>query len=314
MDVIGHYVDYSMTSPYAMAVRSAEIKERSEELARRDILLVNTCLRIELYGSRREVERTSPTIMNGAPVEVVKSSDDVVCRLAQIAAGAQSQILGESYIAQQLSEAVKLLSPKSKVRQLTETALRLGDEARRHNLFRADANYDNIVIDLVDDCLGQQERGETLYLVGAGMLGRSILFSGLPRRFITTCMLTRDPKALRKKLRGVAIPGLSFLHPDRLTFRPEKRSVVVIATNGVSDSYRCKLEEMVRTVEPRKVVELSSLPAFAEAFGDWPEYTNMYSDEFLRIVDRNNESLRGKAACVRQFIAESLQSVPAQLG
>ena len=185
-------------------------------------------------------------------------------------------------------------------------AIDIGVAARNRHLFNATANYDKIVIDIVDARLGSDTLGNTLYIIGAGMLGRSILFSGLPRRFVGTRLLTRDPKALRKKLRGVVIPSLKCACPSEVDVSPEPRSVFVIATGDVAEPYQRVLEELIRRVEPSATIELSSIPAFSQAFADTAHYTNMYSEYFLSFVRTNNELMEAKAEAVKEDIAVSV--------
>jgi glutamyl-tRNA reductase len=306
MDFIGHYKDHSMLDPYRMAVHSAAVKHRMQSLAAQGLLLLTTCLRVELYGDRGAVQTRSADII-GSPKGSLFGTVEIAQRLAEIAAGARSQILGESYIGEQIGQAAELLEPSSPMRRLAAVAVEIGKEAQRKYSFVATADYDRIVLDLVNEAIGLGCTGGTLYLVGAGMLGRSILLGELPRRFRSTRIISRDPKGVRKKLRGLAIPPIEVGRADNLTPARQSGSVVVIATSEVADTYRCTLEAMFRAVEPSTIIELSSLPAFASLQQCSGGYINMYSDRFKRILAVSNEGLASRLELVKNHIREAVR-------
>ncbi|TIU65449.1 MAG: hypothetical protein E5W13_33780, partial [Mesorhizobium sp.] len=62
-------------------------------------------------------------------------------------------------------------------------------------------NYDQIVRDIIADRFPYGEIPDRLYIVGAGMLGRGLIRSGVGERFRSTVVVTRNPKNLRKRLR-----------------------------------------------------------------------------------------------------------------
>src|SRR5690242_2161240 len=117
MDFIGHYKDHSMFDPYRMAVHSAAVKQRMQSLAAQGLLLLTTCLRVELYGDRRAVQTQSADLI-GSPKGSLFGTDEIAQRLAEIAAGTRSQILGESYIREQIGQVADLLAPSSPMRRL----------------------------------------------------------------------------------------------------------------------------------------------------------------------------------------------------
>lgn len=307
MDLVGHYRDHSMSDPYTMAVESALVKLKMRRLADQDLLLLTTCLRVELYGSYRKIEQASPEIL-GNPRGILPVATDVVQRIAEITAGVHSQILGESYIAEQVTQAVGYLKHESALRYVAEVAIEIGRAAQRRHAFYATANYDRIVQDLVDEDLGAGQRGQTLYIVGAGMLGRSILASPLHGRFDAIRMISRDPKSVRKKCRHIHIPSLGFCQIDDLDPSREPNSVFLVATNDVSETYRQSLEALIARIEPRAIIELSSLPTLSTEIQNSETYTNMYSARFLSFLETNNRLLNTRRNLVMEDIRSSLRA------
>jgi glutamyl-tRNA reductase len=140
------------------------------------------------------------------------------------------------------------------------------------------------------------------------MLGRSILLGDLPRRFRSTRIISRDPKGVRKKLRGLAIPRIEVGRADNLKPAKESDSVVVIATNEVADTYRSTLEALFREIEPSTIIELSSLPVFASLQQCSGGYVNMYSDKFKRILGVSNEALASRLELMKNHIREAVRA------
>lgn len=300
-ELVGHYTDHLMSDPYSMAVQSSLAKAKAQELADQGLLLLTTCLRVELYGTRRQVEQVTPQLL-GEPRAVLPTSIEVGRRLAEIAAGVHSQILGEGHIAHQVGQALQALRPGLPIRRLAELALAVGRAAQQCQSFHAATDYEQIVCTLVDGYMGQDHRGQTLYLVGAGMIGRSLLLSDLPARFSMTRVVSRDPKRLRKKLRGMPLPTLDFIRPEVVALPRERDSVFVIATSEVTDQYAASLERLIDYVEPRAIIELSSLPVLSAAYRERESYTNMYSPRFLKCVEANNRALARRIGAVREDI------------
>jgi hypothetical protein len=266
---------------------------------------------VELYGDQGAVQTQSADLI-GSPKGSLFGTDEIAQRLAEIAAGTRSQILGESYIGEQIGQVANLLAPSSPMRRLAALAVEIGKEAQRRYSFFSTADYDRIVLDLVNEAIGVDCTGGTLYLVGAGMLGRSILLGDLPRRFRSTRIISRDPKGLRKKLRGLAVPPIEVGRVNNLKPAREPDSVVVIATNEVADTYRCTLEALFRAVEPSTIIELSSLPAFASLQQCSGGYVNMYSDKFKRILAISNEALASRLELVKSHIREAVREAHCQ--
>jgi glutamyl-tRNA reductase len=198
------------------------------------------------------------------------------------------------------------------MRRLAALAIEIGKEAQRRCSFFATVDYDRIVPDLTNEAIGMNRIGGTLYLVGAGMLGRTILLGDLPGRFRPTRIISRDPMNVRKKLRGLPIPPVEVHRADNLEPAKDSNSVVVIATNELADSYRCTLEALFQAVEPGTIIELSSLPAFANLQQCSGDYVNMYSDKFKRILAVSNEALTSRLELVKSHIREAVREACCQ--
>ncbi|MER9165672.1 hypothetical protein [Mesorhizobium sp. M0715] len=306
--LLGLYVDHEMTSPFAMAQHSAKIKPIAHDLARSGILLVTTCLRVEVYGEEPALRNIDNTVFPGLSCESIEGTDAIAQRLAEIASGAHSQILGENYISDQLAKAIELLDPNVPIFQIARLAIDIGRASRERQRFTAPFNYDQIVRDIMADRFQNAELPDRLYMIGAGMLGRELIRSGVGERFRSTVIVTRNPKNLRKRLRPWTDIDVALMRPAEIGHAREPRSVVVIATADVNDEYQAILQNALLRLEPRTIVDLSSIPVLSKSTVGRLDYVTMYDEEFLRFIAQNNKQLAPKLPLLCSDIKATLRT------
>ncbi|RWF65076.1 hypothetical protein [Mesorhizobium sp.] len=305
-ELLGLYVDHQMTSPSAMAQHSAKIKPIANDLARRGVLLVATCLRVEVYGEERALRNIDSTIFSDVSCRRIEGAAAVAQRLAEIASGAHSQILGEAYISDQLAKAIERLDPNLPVFQIVRLAIDIGRASRERQRFIASFDYDQIVRDIITDRFQDGELPDRLYMIGAGMLGRELIRSGVGERFRSTVVITRNPKNLRKRLRPWPDIEVSLMRPAEIGSVREPRSIVVIATADVNIEYQAVLDNAILRLQPRTVVDLSSIPVLPNFAVKKLKYVTMYDDEFLRFISQNNKKIAPKLPLLCADIEETL--------
>lgn len=292
--LLGLYVDHQMTSPFAMAQLSAKIKPLAADLARTGILLIATCVRVEVYGDEPALKAMDSTIFSSLSYERIEGAAAIARRLAEIASGAHSQILGESYVSHQLAKALELVDQNLPIFRIARLAIDVGRAARERQLFIASFNYDQIVEDIIGDQFPNGEQPDRLYIIGAGMLGRGLIRKGVGRRFRSTIVITRNPKKLRKRLRTWADTEVALMRPAEVGSEREARSIVVIATADINEEYQATLQNALMRLEPRAIVDLSSIPALSDGAVRTLNYVSMYDKEFLRFIEQNNKQLAPK--------------------
>ncbi|PBB58147.1 MULTISPECIES: hypothetical protein [Mesorhizobium] len=304
----GFYVDHQMTSPFAMAQHSAKIKPIAHDLARTGVLLVTTCLRVEVYGQEYALGGIDSTIFSGFSSERVEGAAAISQRLAEIASGAHSQILGENYISDQLVKSIELLDPNLPIFQIVRLAIDIGRASRARARFIAPFNYDKIVKDIIADRFPNGELPDSFYMIGAGMLGRELIKSGVGERFRSTVIITRNPKNLRKRLRAWTDIDVVLTRPAEIGQAREPRSIVVIATTDVNDEYRAILQKALLRLGPRTIVDLSSIPVLSKDEIGNLNYVTMYDEEFLQFIDQNNRKLAPKLPVLFSDIKATLRT------
>ncbi|MER8887271.1 hypothetical protein [Mesorhizobium sp. M0816] len=78
--------------------------------------------------------------------------------------------------------------------------------------------------------------------------------------------------------------------PQRLA-AGEPHSIVLIATADVGDEYQAILQNALLRLEPRTIVDPSSILALSNTVVRKLGYVTMYDEEFLRFVDQNSKPL-----------------------
>ncbi|RVC74442.1 hypothetical protein EN745_30150 [Mesorhizobium sp. M4A.F.Ca.ET.022.05.2.1] len=305
--LVGFYRDHQMTAPLAVAQQSAQVKPLAADLARSGILLVATCARVEVYGEESALSNIDSTIISGFSYERIEGAAAIAQRLAEISSSAHSQILGENYISDQLAKALEFVDPNLPIFQIARFAIDTGRAARRRQRFIASFNYDQIVRDIIADRFPDGELPNRLYIIGAGMLGRGLIRSGVGKRFRSTVFVTRNPKNLRKRLRRWTDIQVALMRPAEIGYPREPQSIVVIATADVNDEYEATLQDALLRLEPRAIVDLSSVPVLSGAAVGKLDYVSMYDEEFLRFIEQNNERLAPKLPLLLSDIEAKLR-------
>lgn len=309
----GIYIDHQMTTPFAMAELSAKIKPLATGLARSGVLLLATCVRVEAYGEGAALRNIDSTIFSGLSCERIEGRAAIARRLAEIASSAHSQILGESYVSHQLAKSIELVNPQFPISEVARFALDIGRAARERQGFIASFNYDQIVRDIIAGRFADGESPDRLYVIGAGMLGRGLIRSGVGERFRSTIVVTRNPKALRKRLRLHSDIEVKPMRPEEIGQEREPRSMVVIATADVNGEYEAILQNGLLRLDPRIIVDFSSIPVLSDAAISKLSYVNMYSGEFLQFIEHNNRQLAPKLPLLFSDIEATFRTVQVHL-
>lgn len=305
-EIVGHYVDHAMTSPLQMARHSAQIKPMAIDLARSGLLLLTTCLRVEVYGEEFVLKNAGYDVFSGFAHEVIEGANAVAQRLAEISSGAKSQILGEPYISDQLAKAVGLLNPDLRISRIARLALDVGCASRARQGFTAPFNYDRIVQDIIAAQFLASDIPDRLYVIGAGMLGGELIRTGVGKSFRSTIVITRNPKNLRRRLDPGSNIGVEVMRPGEIGNFPEPRSAVVIATADVNVGYQAALQGALLRLRPRIIMDLSSKPVLEKAAVARLNYVTMYDQEFLDRIAENNNYLASRIPQLQADIRTTL--------
>ncbi|MFI9365596.1 hypothetical protein ACIG5E_31800 [Kitasatospora sp. NPDC053057] len=220
-------------------------------------LLLRTCHRIEWYEAEPPMAATAPLSIRLS--RRITGHQAAASRLAQIAAGTMSLILGEQFIFQQVHAAFDRLSADHPLRPVGAEVLLLASQARRRFGLRARLDYRDLARTLLSASTAQPSN---LVVVGGGMLAQAVAHElGDDRRVF---LLTRSPKKLRRLLRA----GSARTTVLRITDLPDtvrdSGFDLVLATSGLTPQYREHIARLVDAAARRLVVDLCATPVLRE--------------------------------------------------
>ncbi|WP_326768782.1 hypothetical protein OG978_33425 [Streptomyces sp. NBC_01591] len=256
-------------------------------------MLLHTCHRVEWYAVGN----------SDSPVRILENRlrttgrHEALTRLAQIAAGTRSMILGERFVQRQVHEAANRLGPDHPLSQLAADALLLAERARQEFDLYAKVDYS----DLPQLLLGRHSDNEArkLLIVGGGMLARAIA-AAPPSGYDRVVMMTRGPRKLRRMMDGldtvtvVRSPSLA----RALDGQPHD---TVIATTNLPADYQSQVVDATRSPLSRGVVDLCCVPVLDERpLG----YRHLYDPDVLHTLKAANRDMTERATLARQWVAQ----------
>ncbi|MGW0660109.1 hypothetical protein [Streptodolium elevatio] len=254
-------------------------------------MLLHTCQRIEWYTAGD----------SSASIRMLESRPRIwgrhraLIRLAQIAAGTRSLVLGERFIHRQVVDAVGRLTSDHPLFQLTTSALRLAEQAREEFDLRAEVDYS----DLPTLLLTPRGDARQLLVIGGGMLARAVA-SAPPAGYERVVMLTRGPRKLRRLVEGLG--NVTVVRaPSLETALADRPYDTVIATTNLHPEYRRRVADAASSPRCGGVVDLCCAPALDQR----PKrYHHLYDPEVLHTLAAANRDLAERAAHARQWITQ----------
>ncbi|WP_084673767.1 hypothetical protein [Methylobacterium sp. WSM2598] len=306
---VGHYADHRMTSPTEIARYSERIKKMAEDFAKDEILLVATCSRVEFYGEESALRNIPVEVFAGFPFDRIEGAAAIGRRLAEIVSGAQSRILGERNIIQQLENAYKRGDQNLPIFQIARWGVDIGLAARERHQFNASFTYDQFVRAVMADRYKNGETRGHLYLIGASDLCVDLIGSGVGEHFPSTRAVTRNPKEARKRFRRWADKKVDVMHLREFGHAREPWSLAVITTSDLNDQHKTDLQKGLLQLEPCTVVDLMANPEISDALAGKLNCVSMYGEEFHRSIEHNNEQLAPKRLLVCSEIEAAFQTV-----
>lgn len=287
------YVD-ATTHPLEALGRQYQKPASVPEASRSTEAVLRTCHRFERYWAEEDdfsLESRSPH----GPVVIGHAA--VSARLAQIAAGTVSLIVGESFVYQQVYAAFHGLPLNHLLSGAAAEALATAAEARRRFDLHAGLDYSQLARMLLDD---SSPADATAVVVGGGMLAQALAAELAATRSVV--LVTRSPKRLRRRLAdsGVraAVSRVDSLSPDVAG----QSYSVVLATHSLEGEYRARIIEISEGPNCRAVVDLCATPTMS----DRPAYLHLHHPAVLAAIEVANHGIDDRAAAARLWIDRQL--------
>jgi len=250
--VRGMYVDHESEANHHILAHESE---RLRKEGHRDLLI--TCHRVEKYGESIDVLPLQDKNLRGTEVSGTRA---VFERLANIAAGTKSQIIGEWPIFEQVRGYFAEPAQSGRVSDLGQEALKAAQTARSGVDFYSP---DHATIAL--NSIRQDAKAKLLLVFGAGMVGINLARTHSALGFEEMVLVTRNKKKARRSLKdlsGCKVLSLEEVH--QLGLR-RKCNVVVASTN--LSSYSESISSLVSELNCESVIDVCGESLFSDADG-----------------------------------------------
>lgn len=278
-----HYIDYKTARDSSLLARTAEQLPKQPNI-------LSTCHRVELYGGSEVVK---PEFLKGKDVTVVTQLPRVIERLTSIAAGIESEIMGEWAIEQQVGRFVDGLDASDKTKDLAEVCLQLASDLRKEHDFYGP--------DHADLALKEVRRGtqsKVLLVFGAGMVGKSLAESYEKLGYSDMILITRNRRKAKKRIKALNPSQIVTLESLDSKIAGAGKFDVLVATTDIEDGYGQSIHDYVVKNCDQGVVDVSALPVIGEDRGA----VTLCSAKMAEFIAIHNASFAGKYASIKEKI------------
>jgi hypothetical protein len=292
------YVDSTVRDVQWIGSAYERLAGVGQDAPARDGFLLRTCERVELYSALGASASRAVHLFGG--VAVVLEEPLAVCRrLAEIAAGVSSRLLGERFIAGQVERAGLALPATHPLHELVADAVRLAKQVRHEHRFTALVDYP----DLIERLLHGAGQARSLVVVGSGVLARSVMTHRLAHRYQRVLAVTRSVKRLRKRLPPTGT-GLRVRSPEGVWGELDGAGWdVVVATTNLVEPYRTRITDLIVDGRCHVAVDVSCVPLWTDPLDG--RYHNLYGSMFSELIAEQNSVVAERAERVRAAITSA---------
>ena len=249
------------------------------------IVLLNTCNRCEMYGvgdmkiaEKLLCEITNQSIESYSQNKFVKYSDEALNHIFNVAAGIDSQILGDNEVLGQFKFACKLSKQYNLLgsffERIANTAIQSAKEIRKKTDFsKGTTSVSYAAINLIKSNISTNKVRKVL-VVGAGKFGNAVvknIISYLPKMEVTISNRTEEvAKELSQNL------NLNYIPFSAIESESDSYDIIITCTNA--DNYIIKSSFIGNTTE--KILLDLSVPSAID-----PMLKNQTSIKFYDVDD-----------------------------
>ena len=261
-----------------------------------------TCQRYELYAYNQIslIDSSEFTPLNNK-LRLISGEYNIIYRLACIAAGSESMLLGERFIPTQIAKAFRRVNDQSALKDICNKAMNIAELARNEFEFYALSDYGDIAYELLRIAPVAKFTGpRKLAIFGSGMLGRALAEHENRKAYDQVYAVSRWPKDLKKKIRSTDV---HCVHPETISKHlGDSPFDVIMAISTITNEYILFLREFLQSKQMGYAVDLSTVPAISV---DRPSnYIHEYDKSFCDFLKAKSEPLFEKRGKVQAFIAE----------
>lgn len=298
--------------------QNAAILELAPGFGINEVFVISTCNRTEIYGVAEDVQslckllctQTAGSLELFSEKAYIRQGEAAMEHLFDVAAGLDSQILGDYEILGQLKTAVKQSKEKGRIGVFLERLINVVLQSSKHIKTDTQLSGGTVSVSFAavqyirDHCTDISQKN--ILLLGTGKIGRNTcknLVHYLDTRNITLMNRTPDKAAALADEMGLKHEPLENLHEA-----VQKASVILLATNSAEPVI---LESHIEHSTEKLIIDLSIPYNVEVAAGELPHITLVNVDELSKIKDetlhRREAEVPKAKAIIHQHMAEFIE-------
>jgi glutamyl-tRNA reductase len=278
-----------------------------------ELFILSTCNRTEIYGVAEDAAQlidllctqTSGDAGTFQDLAYIKNGSAAVEHLFDVAAGLDSQILGDYEIVGQIKQAVKLARENDFIgaflERLFNSVLQSSKSVKNQTaLSGGTVSVSFAAIQYIREKIGQAT-GKKILLVGTGKIGRNTcrnLVDYLDTRDITLINRTGE-----KAMELAAEMALSYAPLEELAAHIQSADIIIVATNAEQPTL---LRQHVEIAGQKLIIDLSIPCNVEESVAKLPHITLAGVDELSRLKDETLLKRQAEVPMARTIIAEHI--------
>lgn len=271
---------------------------------------IRTCHRLEFYANE-PFELPAPPESLGSPWTPVSGLRPVLTRLACLAAGVKSRILGEQFVAHQCSRPFLKSHDPHLPFGLIVDAFDVASRLKKSFRFDTRFSYDDAAFTLLD-ADRRRQRPTHLVVFGAGLLGQAIVEHARALEYQATHVITRNPSDFLHLMHNAGKSSIQASTIADAALPPAYDCI--IATDNRNAAFAASVNQLLKTRSGGNAVDLCAVPVISDALSNLPGAYHMGSLLMQSLIDEANASLGHLVVPLTEGISKSVSDLCASLG
>lgn len=298
------------------SLTSGQCKQLLSEVLRKNLpgaFVLSTCNRTEVYGisgSPQELVEllclhTRGRIKDFVEHGYIMQGIDAVDHLYKVAAGLDSQIIGDHEILSQLKQAVKLSKEQKCINSFLEKVVNYALQSSKKiktltHLSSGTISVSYAAIEIIKEKIGDV-KGKKILLVGSGKFGNNVAIN--LKTYLEGCSLSICNRTNQKSLELSQKCNADHILFDDLKDAADRSDVIIVSTS--SETYTI-LPSYFKTPKYRLILDLSIPQNVNPAVKDIDGIDLMDVDEISLILEKTIGRRRSEIPKAMQIIEETI--------
>lgn len=280
-----------------------------------ELFILSTCNRTEIYGIAEDAAqliRLLCTQTAGSPdtfreLAYIKNGSDAIEHLFQVAAGLDSQILGDYEIVGQLKQAIKFSRERHFIgaflERLFNCVLQSSKVIKNQTaLSSGTVSVSFAAIQYIKEKI-PVVAGKKILLIGTGKIGRNTCRNLVDYLGSETTDITLINRTAEKAAALAQEMGLHFAPMEQIALHAAAADIILVATNAEQPTL---LRSQLENQGPKLIIDLSIPCNVEKEAGELPHVTLVNVDELSRLKDETLQKREAEVPGALLIIAEHI--------